>query len=109
MAPPLPACTPQAGGLYRTGNSKGGYDVFKVLAVDAEAVHVRLYTAAFAGPPTAADLAAAQPLPFFIGHLPIAHRSFAGWDAQLVMTEAVCEAELEGYRMWQEADGGVFG
>jgi hypothetical protein len=109
MAPPLPACIPQAGGLYWIRNAKGRYDVFKVLAVDAKGVHVRLYTLSFAAPPTAADLAAARPLPWFIGHLPLSHRSYAAWDAQLVDAEPVGEEELEGYQMWIEADGGVFG
>lgn len=109
MAPPLPADAPQAGGLYTYRESEGGHKVCKVLAVDDRAVHVRLYTAAFPAAPTSVDLAAAAPLPFFIGHVPVSHRSFGSWGAQLVHMEAVSEEELEGYRHWAEAGGGVFG
>ena len=52
---------------------------------------------------------AAAPLPFCVGHLPLSPAAFAaGQPPQLVCVQAVDEEELEGYRYWKEAGGGLF-
>jgi hypothetical protein len=72
-----------------------GFGVVKVLAADEHGVHARPF-----GP---------EHKPFSIGHMPLSHASFAGWAPQLIRRgEPVAEEELDGYRMWQEAEGGYF-
>jgi hypothetical protein len=46
---------------------------------------------------------------FGMGHLPISERDFKGWKAVLLMQSEVKADELEGYKLWKEAGGGVFG
>ena len=116
--------SPVAGGLYAVRGDSGGYDVVKVLVVDSSAVHVRIYSDHFAELPERVDPAALHlyglkapgsdatsqaPTPRLgIGHLPITPSQFAAWQPHLVQRDSVREAELEGYRMWKEAGGGVF-
>jgi hypothetical protein len=40
--------------------------------------------------------------------MPLTYEAFAGWQPSPLYREPVLEEELEGYRMWQEADGGYF-
>lgn len=94
-----------------------GFAVVKVLATDSEGVHARLYVQRFAQRParddlgelTTAPFGAGHDNPFSIGHVPLSHQSFAGWQPELLARgELVAEEELEGYLMWQDAEGGYF-
>ena len=46
---------------------------------------------------------------FGMGHLPITEKDFAGWKAVLLTKSEVKADELEGYKLWKEAGGGVLG
>ena len=88
----------------------------KILARDRQGVHVRLYVQRFSVRPrslphenlTTAPFGAEHANPLSIGHLPLSFASFAGWQPQQLAKQEVDEDELEGYRMWQEANGGYF-
>ena len=95
----------QEGGLYSTPNEDGTYAVLKILKLDPEGVHLRLYAQALAERPTDVQI---ETLDLGIGHLPIARSSFATWDLQYLKTVPVQAEELEGYQLWQEAGGGYF-
>jgi hypothetical protein len=41
--------------------------------------------------------------------MPLTHAAFSDWEPLALRREAIAEEELEGYRMWQEANGGYFG
>ncbi len=93
-----------------------GFGVVKVLAADEHGVHARLYVQRFRRRP-AGDVGAlsiapfgrAHKNPFSIGHMPLSHASFADWSPQLIRRgDRVTEQELDGYRMWQEAEAGYF-
>ena len=84
------------------GNRKG---VAKVLAVDKNAVHVRLYKESFAEVPRQINMAV---LTWGLGHIPIARATFASWQPVVIQHEPVADDELDGYRMWEEASGGVW-
>lgn len=107
---------PAAGQLLSVLTDDGRYGLMKLLAVDRGGVHARLYVQRFGTRPSVADvgelaLAAFGPghdNPFSIGHMPISYRSFAGWEPLPVGEQPVTEAELDGYRTWQEASGGYF-
>lgn len=96
--------------------TEDGIAVMKVLAVDAHGVHARLYAQRFAQRPKAPDLPELFLVPFgpeynnpsSIGHMPLSHRSFEAWQPEVITTQAVDEEELDGYRMWEEANGGYF-
>ncbi len=109
---------PVAGDLVSVVDDDGRFAVMKVLAVDKQGAHARLYVQRFATRPTANEIAETElqtapfgpdhPNPFSIGHLPLSHASFADWHPQLICSSEVAEDELEGYRMWEEAKGGYF-
>lgn len=106
----------QPGDLWSVKTDDGRYGVAKVLATDEGGVHVRLYSQRFEDRPatvnpsglTLASFGRGDATPFSIGHLPLSHRSFQDWEPELVSHGTVSEEELEGYRMWQEAQGGYF-
>jgi hypothetical protein len=116
--------TPVAGGLYSTArDTNGNFGVVKVLVVDDEAVHVRLYAESWPDRPASVDpdaltLGQLKRLPdgtwgppdgpMGIGHLPISHANFAAWQPRLIATYPVSDDELDGYKDWKEAGGGVW-
>jgi hypothetical protein len=105
-----------AGGVYSTNNGDGSFGVVKVLVEDPSTVHLRLYQNRFTQRPESVDPATLnlgstddEDGGLGIGHLPLARRDFLGWRPVLLMKQSVSEDELEGYQMWKEAGGGVFG
>jgi hypothetical protein len=46
---------------------------------------------------------------FGIGHLPLSARNFAHWEPMIIGHEEVSPEELEGYNLWKESGGGVWG
>lgn len=95
----------------------GQFGVVKVLVADAGGVHARLYIQRFGRRPHANELGELSTAPFgpehanrfSIGHMPLGHASFAGWEPELIVGgQAVAEEELEGYRMWLDAEAGYF-
>jgi hypothetical protein len=99
-------CSVESGG--------GTYGVVKVLAVDANAVHVRLYKEKFGWRPERIGTASLtlgsmhEADGFGIGHLPLARADFGGWKPVRMHCEELSDEELEGYHVWQEMGGGVF-
>lgn len=104
------------GGIYSTRNENGSYSVLKILKLDPQGVHVRLYSNQFADHPSKLDeaklyMAGIDRKPgesLGMGHLPISRRSFATWGIRFVKIAPVKQDELEGYEMWREASGGYF-
>jgi len=103
------------GGIYSTDNGDGSFGVVKVLAEDAGTVHLRLYKNRFTSRPGAVDPAELtlggidDADGFGIGHMPLARSEFMRWQPVLLTQQTVSEDELEGYHLWKEAGGGVFG
>jgi hypothetical protein len=104
------------GGLYYTQNENGSYSVLKILKLDEQGVHVRLYSNQFPSPPVKID----EPALFMagvdhkpnerlgMGHAPLSRRSFEGSKATFFQQSTVKDEELEGYKMWLEGKGGYF-
>jgi hypothetical protein len=105
-----------AGGLYHLPDENGRFKVLKVLKLDDGGVHVRLFSNVFPSPPARveesslylAGMDRKPDEPMGMGHLPISHRSFASWNAVFFQQSHVTDDELDGYRMWAEANGGYF-
>jgi hypothetical protein len=90
----------EVGGLYATKDSAGNYTISKILAKDAEAVHVRAYADTFK---TLPEIINSADLKVLIGHFPMAKEGFLKADLHLIGVEDVREEELEGYKMYLEA------
>lgn len=103
------------GGLYAIERSPGRWGIAKVLKLEADLVHLRLYRNSYPAPPQAL-----QPEELSlgriddadgsgIGHLPLRVALFYDWKPILIQQSAVTDDELYGYYRWKEAEGGVFG
>ena len=104
------------GGLYVTAQESGGFVPLKILKVDDHGVHVRIYSNVYPEPPAHIDESTLymagvdkrEDEPLGMGHLPVSNETFSGWGASFVQQSSVSVEELEGYQMWQEAEGGYF-
>ena len=105
----------EVGGLYSIAGDSTGYGVVKVIALDSGVVHVRLYANTFSERPTTLDPASlhlgkiGEPGGIGIGHLPLTTDHFAAWEPKLISRVPVTDDELDGYREWKAAGGGVWG
>jgi hypothetical protein len=101
------------GDLYSVVYEKE-FRVAKVLVVDSDAVHIRLYKSTFYSRPS--EIIENQlvlgkyddPDGFGIGHLPLASSEFAAWQPVFIKKVAVSPDELDGYEYWKESGGGVW-
>jgi len=106
----------EVGGLYSTPNENGTYSVLKILKLDDNGVHVRLYSNQFPERPSDVDTDALymagmdrqEDENLGMGHAPISRASFSTWGAEYIKTVAVTEEDLEGYQIWLDAGGGYF-
>lgn len=105
----------RAGDLLSVVADDGRFGIAKVLAVDPQGIHIRLYQQRFAQRPLAVEPGSLTlgsmfdpDGPFSIGHVPLSHAAFRGWQAQRIAAGTVAESELAGYRSWADAEGGYF-
>ena len=107
----------RAGDLVSVVADDGKFAVAKILVADPGGVHARLYVQRFDRRPAPGDVSELSTAPFgpghdnpfSIGHMPLSHSTFAGWEPVLVARgAAVSEEELEGYRIWVDAEAGYF-
>lgn len=117
----------RVGGLYSvvSDEARQVFSVVKVLVLEPGVVHLRAYQNTFAGRPESIDPAALtlggldlntlddvdfETYRFGIGHMPLSLDDFVyDWRPGFLMEAPVTDEELEGYRYWKEAEGGVFG
>jgi hypothetical protein len=106
----------KGGGLYYVRDDDGRFSILKILKADDSGVHIRQYSNTWPAPPLSVDesklcVVGMDPDPaekLGAGHLPISKKSFAKWNAKFVQQSIVSERELDGYKMWLEAQGGYF-
>ena len=102
------------GGVYAIRESLVRWGVVKVLKLEDGVVHLRYYRNKTWFKPTAkvADRLTLGSIDdkrgFGIGHMPMSESQFHLWHAERLFVEDVSEDELEGYRHWHQAGGGVF-
>lgn len=105
----------KVGGLYSVDDGEGNYRVAKILALDDSAVHIRLYKNKYQSRPASVDASSLSlgtihdKDGFGMGHLPLSRAAFANWQPAFLFQSAVTDEELEGYEMWKESQGGIFG
>lgn len=103
-----------AGGLYSMREDNGQFSVAKILVLEPETVHVRIYKQRFSARPTSVDPASLtlgaydDREGFSIGHLPLSRKTFASSDPVFISQQSVSDNELEGYKMWKESSGKTF-
>jgi hypothetical protein len=91
-----------------------GYGTAKLLHVDRNAVHLRVYSDRWTSPPDDIDPWSLrldridEPVPG-LGHIPLTYAAFAGWQPAFDRLVMIGPSERGGYRAWLESGGGVFG
>ena len=94
------------GGVYAQKTGLLRWSVFKILKLDPEVAHLRLYGNRFWRRPTENVLAA---LDWSVGHMPISRASVATWSLHLISLQPVGDDELEGYNLWKDdPEAGAF-
>ena len=102
------------GGVYSI-KSETGFGVVKIIAVDGEAVHVRLYKNKLSSRPDKIDPDTLKlgtihdPDGFGVGHLPLSPREFSSWSPVFVQGSTVSKDEMIGYEEWKKSRGGIWG
>jgi len=105
----------KVGGLYSVDDGEGWFRVAKVLVVENEGVHIRLYKNKFKARPRSIEFSSLSLRTvhdadgFGMGHLPLTHRAFRAWQPVFLAENLVADGELDGYRAWRDAKGGFFG
>lgn len=104
----------RAGGLYSIANGNGKFGVVKILVLEPDAVHVRIYKQTFSARPEVIDPKSLtlggidDKDGFSIGHMPLSRQTFASWDPIFLSQQSVTDNELEGYKLWKDAPGKTF-
>jgi hypothetical protein len=108
----LCSCTrlaqPVSGGLYTVRDGQGFYRTAKVVALDGDGVHLRLYKNRWQSRPKTVDSSSLSlgtindPDGFGIGHLVLSKEDFISWKPEFLSREGLTADELEGYRLWQQ-------
>ncbi len=106
------------GGLYAIPKENNdGYNIMKILKIEDNGYHVRIYSNVFKQIPNDVNVNQLYMVGIKerkeneilgMGHLPISKKTFESYQLFFVKKVDVTEEELEGYRMWQEAKGGYF-
>lgn len=90
------------------------FGIAKVLKLDPEIVHVRIYKQHFSQRPRAIDpsqLTLGSILDddgFGMGHLPLRLTTFQEREPLFITHTPVTPSELEGYNTWKDSEGGVW-
>lgn len=90
------------------------FAIARVLKIDPEIVHVRIYKQHFSQRPRAIDPAKLtlgtihDEDGFGMGHLPLRTQTFSEREPLFITHLPVADDELDGYNMWKDSDGGVW-
>ena len=102
------------GGYYSIADGEV-FSIAKVLRIEPEIVHVRIYKQHFPQRPRSIDPGALtlgsihDEDGFGMGHVPLRLQTFMESDPLFLTHAQVKPEELEGYNMWKESsDGGVW-
>ena len=102
------------GGYYSIPDGDGGFSVAKVLKLEPDIVHVRIYRQHFSERPRSIDVnqlslgSIDDDDGFGMGHMPLRLTTFEGFEPRFLVFSEVKVEELEGYHLWKDAQGGVF-
>ncbi len=99
--------TIKAGAICTVEDGDGKFGIIKVLVIDSEIAHVRIYKNKYTTRPSKIDLKTLSMGSindkdgFGIGHTPLARKAFEEWKPVVIANENVSVEELEGYKIWK--------
>jgi len=105
---------PRPGDLYSVEGEAKNYKVAKVLVVDSDAVHIRLYKNSFIERPSNVDPSTLSvgslrdPDGFGMDHMPLSRSSFNRWRPRYITHTTVNDDELQAYKQWKQSKGSLF-
>jgi hypothetical protein len=103
-----------AGGLYSAIDEQGCYRAMKIVALDADGVHLRLYKNRWKRRPKTVSPSSLtlgtvnDPDGFGFGHLVLTRREFASRKPALISRADLTPDELEGTKLWKQGRQGYF-
>lgn len=105
---------PRPGDLYSVEGEAKNYKIAKVLVVDSNAVHIRLYKNTFPERPSNVDPGTLSvgslrdPDGFGMDHMPLSRSSFNRWHPRYMTHTSVTDDELQAYKQWKKSNGSLF-
>ena len=99
---------PQTGSICSIDNGTDGFRIVKVLVVDKELIHLKLFQNGFRMRPQTIDLgllrmgADDEDEGYGMEHIPLFHADFNKWKPEILAFQDVQEGELTGYWQWME-------
>jgi hypothetical protein len=98
----------RAGSICTINDSEGKFGIVKVLVINNEEAHIKIYKNKYDLRPTKVDLKTLslgsindKEGGFGIGHAPLEKIGFDNWKPVQVGFEEVTKEDLEGYEMWK--------
>jgi hypothetical protein len=98
----------KAGAICTVEDGDGKFGVVKILVLDDEIAHIRIYKNKYNQRPVSIDLKTLSlgsindKDGFGIGHTPLDRKGFENWKPVVITYEEVNKEELEGYEIWKE-------
>jgi hypothetical protein len=97
----------KAGSICTIEDGEGKYGIVKVLVINSEEAHVKIYKNKYDKRPAQVDLktlslgSITDPDGFGIGHVPLERKGFDNWKPVEIAFEEVTKEDLEGYELWK--------
>ena len=104
---------PRPGDIYCV-DGENDYRMAKVLVVDSDAVHIRLYKNTFQERPSSVDPSTLSvgslrdPDGFGMDHMPLSRSSFYRWHPRYMTHTSITDDELQAYKQWKKSNGSLF-
>jgi len=98
----------KAGAICSVDDGNGKFGIVKILVIDNEIAHLRIYKNKFNQRPASIDTRTLSlgsiydKDGFGVGHTPLDRKGFENWQPVVLTYEEVSEEELEGYKIWKE-------
>jgi hypothetical protein len=100
--------TIKAGSICTVENGNGKFGIIKVLVIDGEQIHVKLYKNTYDLRPSQIDLSTLNcgsvldaDEEIGVGHAPLSREGFDNWKPIVIDYEEVTSDNLEGYEIWK--------
>ena len=98
----------KAGSICIVEEGNGKFGIVKILVIDDEIAHLKIYRNKFDQPPDIVDIETLRigsiydKDGFGIGHTPIDRKDFDNWKLIAIAFEEVTKEDLVGYEIWKE-------
>jgi hypothetical protein len=101
--------TYKPGDIFSVDDGEGRIGIVKVLVVEPEVIHLRIYKNKFSNRPKTIEIKElslgrlGDKDGFGIGHIPMDIDGFKNWKPEWITSSKVTKEELEGYNIWKES------